>query len=250
MPLLAPLQGLVVRSIDALGNVGQRTYGLWQAQVDNQALRQQISRLRAELAANEEIRQENLRLHQLLRIKERAEPLDLLVAQVISTTSTPLFRSVRLDRGRADGLELGAAVLHQDGLVGRVALLGESYADVLLLVDSNSSADVLVQRSRARARLRGQGGDSSLGLEVQYLARTAEVQPGDVLITSGLGNSFPKGLRVGRVTAVSQRAFGLYQQATVEPAVDFHRLETLLVVRRPADSSLSLEVAEASGAAP
>ncbi len=249
MPWAVPLQQGVVHSVDGVRALGQRVSWLWQAQADFHALRLANSQLRAELAAGEEVRQENLRLRQLLDLKERLDSLDLVVAQVISTSATPLFRAVRIDRGRRDGLTVGAAVLHQDGVVGRLGQVGHAYADVMLLVDSNSSADVLVQRSRARARLRGLGGDQSLGLEVQYLARTAEVEPNDVLITSGLGHTFPKGLRVGRITAVQRRAFGLYQQATVTPAVDFARLETLLVVRQPAASEPPLEGAEGPGSA-
>jgi hypothetical protein len=143
---------------------------------------------------------------------------------------SPVFQSVRIDAGRHDGVTLGAAVVNYQGVIGRIAAVGEFHSDVMLLVDGNSSMDVLVQRTRARARVRGFGDDNHLGVEVQYFARTADVEPGDVLVTSGLGDVFPKGLRVGRVVSVERRAFGLYQHASVVPSVDFARLEMAMVI--------------------
>jgi rod shape-determining protein MreC len=151
-------------------------------------------------------------------------------AQIIAMSSTPLFRSVRIDRGTNDGVRVGSAVINDRGVVGRVAAVTMQWSDVMLLVDANSSTDVLVQRTRARARVRGFGGDRTIGIQVEYMSRTADVEPGDVLVTSGVGEVFPKGLRVGRVLATETRAFGLYQNATIEPAVDVAKLEDVLVV--------------------
>ena len=226
----APMQWVVVGAIDTVSDIWHHYVNLIDVQADNDRLKRENARLDAELAEREEQRLENERLRLLVGLQRRQPEVKMVFAQVIATSPTPLFRSVRIDRGRRDGLEIGAAVVSYDGVVGRVAALSEFYADVMLLVDSSSSTDVLVQRTRARARLRGQGGDEDLGVEAQYLPRTADVEPGDMLITSGLGRTFPRGLRVGKVTSVERRAFGLYQRAIVQPNVDFARLESLMVI--------------------
>ena len=230
MLLSAPFQWVVVSTIDTVSGVWHHYVNLIDVQADNDRLKKENARLDAELADREEQRLENERLRLLVGLQRRRPDVKMVFAQVIATSPTPLFRSVRIDRGRRDGLEIGAAVVSYEGVVGRVAALSEFYADVMLLVDSNSSTDVLVQRTRARARVRGQGGDDDLGVEAQYLPRTADVEPGDTLITSGLGRTFPRGLRVGKVMSVERRAFGLYQRAIVQPSVDFARLESLMVI--------------------
>jgi len=105
-----------------------------------------------------------------------------------------------------------------------------NYADIILLVDVNNSLDIVVQRTRARARVRGSGDDRFMGIQVERLARTAKVEPGDVLVTSGVGDRFPTGIPVGQVTSVKKSKFGLYQEVTVEPTVDFGQLESVMVV--------------------
>lgn len=239
MFISAPAQWLVVASLDGFSNVWHHYVALTDVQSENDLLKAENGRLRAEVAAREEIRHENDRLRLLVGIRERSPAVKMVFAQVIGASPSPLFRPLRIDRGLKDGLELGAAVVSHDGVVGRVTALGDYYADVMLLVDASSSIDVLVQRTRARARVRGQGGDDGLGIDVQYLARTADVEPGDILVTSGLSKVFPKGLPVGRVISVERRAFGLYQRATVHPSVDFGRIEAVMVVLKgwPRDAS-------------
>ncbi len=237
--LSAPVQWLVVSSLDAVTDLWSRYVALMGVQEENQRLHDDNRRLRADLHHGEEQRLENARLRRLVGLQGRAPQVRMVFAGVIGTSPSPLFRSLRINRGRHDGITLGAAVVSHEGVIGRVAALTEHYADVMLLVDNNSSTDVLVQRTRARGRVRGQGGDDDVSIDVQYLARTADVEPGDLLITSGLGKTFPKGLRVGRILSVERRAFGLYQRASVQPSVDFGRIEAVMVILRdyPADTS-------------
>lgn len=237
----APVQWAVVRALDA-GRHAVTTYAaLVGVGRQNEELRGQVGRLNAQLGHLQEAGRENERLRGLLGARTELHRVlgagCTLFAEVVATAPSPLFRSVRLNRGSKDGVVLGAAVLSDGGVVGRIAAVAATSADVMLLTDAQSSADALVQRSRARVRVRGRGGDAGLHMDAQYLERTADVQPGDVLMTSGLGTTFPKGLLVGRIDAVERRAFGLYQRAQVRPAVDFARLEEVLVLLPPSDPS-------------
>ena len=226
----APVQWVVISILDGVAQVWRRYVALVGVQQDNAKLRQENARLRAAVAIRREERQENERLRALLALRQRSPAVAMTLARVIATSPSPLFRSLRVDRGLDDGITIGAPVVTYDGVVGRVAGLSAGYADVMLIVDTNSSTDVLVQRTRARARVRGTGRDDQIGIRVQYLPRTADIEPGDILITSGVGSVFPKGLPIGRVVATEQRAFGLYQKADALPFVDFGRIEEVMIL--------------------
>ncbi len=228
----SPVQWVVVSALDGITSVWRRYIALVGVEEENEALRTENARLRAALAGGEEQRLENERLERLVHLREGSPEVNPIFARIIATSPTPLFRSVRIDCGTSDRIHVGAAVVSHDGVVGRVAAVSGGWADVMLLVDAASSIDVVVQRTRSRARVRGLGGDKELGIKVEYLTRTEDVAPGDILITSGVGTVFPKGLRVGKVTSIERGAFGLYQGATVEPSVDFRRIEEVMVIPR------------------
>jgi rod shape-determining protein MreC len=238
----APVQWLTVAVIDGATRAWSHYVYLVGAVDENDELRRANAILQAEVQRREEFRLENERLRRLIGLKERAPQVTAAVARVIGTSPTPLFRSIRVDRGSDHGISLGSAVVNQDGVIGRVAAVSGATSDIMLVVDANSSLDVLVQRTRARARVRGSGGDTSMGIEVEYLGRTEEVAPGDVLISSGTGPVFPKGLKVGTIVSVDRGAFGLYQHAIAEPSVDFSRIEEVLVIPAGWPSEASFEV--------
>jgi rod shape-determining protein MreC len=242
----APGQWLVRGAVEGVISLVHHYIYLVGAEEKNLALNEEVGRLRGQLANGEETRLENERLRGLLAVRERAHGTSMQHARIIAMASTPLFRSVRIDRGTSDGVRVGSAVVNADGVVGRVAAVSSGYADVMLLVDANSSTDVLVQRTRARARVRGFGGDQALGIQVEYLSRTADVEPGDILITSGVGEVFPKGLRVGKVLGTETRAFGLYQNITLDPAVDVAKLEDVLVIVGAWNEATTFETPEVS----
>lgn len=236
----APVQWLVTSTLGGGSRAWRRYVALMDVEQEVEALREENAELRAELAAGEEQRRENERLRRLLSVFDSQAEMRQIYARIIAISPSPLFRSVRIDRGKRHGVRLGAPVTNHDGVVGRVAALGGSFADVMLLVDANSSLDALVGRTRARARVRGTGGDTEMELEVNYLPRTAAVEPGDVLVSSGAGAIFPKGLLVGHVTEVERPAFGLYQRAIGTASVDFGRLEEVLVLA-PAETTPETE---------
>jgi rod shape-determining protein MreC len=114
--------------------------------------------------------------------------------------------------------------------VGQIVSVADHYSKVLLITDGNSAVDTLVQRTRARGLVKGNPlGDCNLA----YALRKNDVQPGDVLISSGLDGVFPKGLRLGAVKEVDQDSNDMFQDVTVIPFVDFEKIEEVLVVLKP-----------------
>ncbi len=185
--------------------------------------------LRAQLATAEE---ENLQLREALvdsgnleRITamRRGFEADLMPARVIGQDVSPYFRSLLLDRGRESGVLAGMPVVANGGLVGLVTATTPSASRTMLLVDRRAAVDAVVERSRALGIVRGTGTGA---LEFSFLMRGADVQAGDVLLTSGVGGVYPKGLRIGTVVAVNAQKGALVHTARAEPAVDFGALET------------------------
>jgi rod shape-determining protein MreC len=177
----------------------------------------------------ERVRAENDRLRQLLAFPQTSRDLHVLGARVIGVRLDPKgLQLVTIDRGANDGLERMMPVVVAHGVVGRVHAVAGSTTDVLLLTDRNSSIAVRVERSRARANVRGTGSPDLARLE--YALRSDDMNEGDVLVTSGTDGVFPRGLPVGRITGLKRTGQGLYQRADVAPAVDVTKLEEVLVV--------------------
>jgi rod shape-determining protein MreC len=114
------------------------------------------------------------------------------------------------------------------GVVGRVFFTSDRVSRVLLINDHNSALDAIVQRTRARGIVEG---TVAAGCGLKFVKRTEDLQPGDVIVTSGVDGIFPRGLPVGVITTVDKRGQGLFQYAAVRPFVDFGRLEEVLLTR-------------------
>src|SRR5262249_29461394 len=139
---------------------------------------------------------------------------------------------LRLDRGEGE-VQAGMAVLAPEGAVGRVARVYGAWCDVALLVDPKSSIDVVISRTSGKGLLRGAGARDRYRATLEFEAPEEAVREGDLVVTSGLGGAFPRDVPVGKVVKVGRRDVGLFQTAEVEPAVDFARLDQVLVVVAP-----------------
>jgi rod shape-determining protein MreC len=182
-------------------------------------------------------RAEAERLRQLLSFAEASTERRYVGARVIGVRLGTVGRQLlTIDRGANDGIAALMPVVVAEGVVGRVHAVAGGTADVLVLTDLNSSIAVRVDRTRARANVRGLGKPDLCRLD--YALRTEDVIEGDALVTSGTDGVFPRGLPVGKVTQLERRQHGLFQDARVIPAVDVTRIEEVLVVtawERPAD---------------
>jgi rod shape-determining protein MreC len=213
---------------------------------DNARLAAENARLQQRVAELEALQIENRRLERLLDLKTSL-PVDIVSAQVVSKNTNEFFRVLRvtLDRPAAE-LGPNLAVLAPDGVVGTTLKSAGDTVDVRLVVDAGAGVDVAVERTGARGYVRGTGAEREYNCNVEYMQRTDEVEVGDVLLTSGVGLRFPKGVPVCKVQKIVKRDFGIYQQVTCVPTVDFSRLGEVLVVLEPR----SAMAPAAPGAAP
>jgi len=244
LELSAPIQYGTSQLAQGISAILQEYVYLVEVKRDNDRLQAENQRLQEETHRLASSATENRRLRRLLQLRDELRG-NLLSAQVIGKEVSPYFRvtRVRLDRGERAHVRPGMPVLSADGLVGQIRRAFSQYADVLLTADKTSAIDVVVQRNGARGMLKGTGSEDNYICTLEQLSRDDDVKPGDVIVTSGLGQRFPASLLVGHVKDVVKREFGLYQEATVVPAVQFSRLEEVLVLTAGSRSS---GIAEAS----
>jgi rod shape-determining protein MreC len=176
-------------------------------------------------------REEAARVRRLLAFAETSPERTHVGARVIGVRLGPIgMQLLTVDRGADDGVARMMPVVIADGVVGRVHAVTAHTADVLVLTDRNSSIAVRVERTRARANVRGLGKPDAARLD--YALRTEDMMEGDRLVTAGTDGVFPRGLPVGKVTKLDPSPHGLFQDALVAPAVDPTRVEEVLVLTR------------------
>lgn len=248
LALTAPVQRALLWTFDGARSLWKGYADLRGVRAENLELREQNRHLRSDSNELAEVRAENERLRRLLDYA-RARPDPQLTARVLGVNPAGTLLSIRVDRGESDGIRRGMAVVTPDGVVGIVQRVTGSFSDVVLITDPNSKIAVTVQRSRVRATATGKGENHSLQLE--NALRTEDLQEGDEMVTSGTDGVFPPGLRVGRITSLRRRNYGMVQSAEILPAVDMTKLEEVLVIRTrtpaiPANNPQARRAAEAS----
>jgi rod shape-determining protein MreC len=203
---------------------------------DNARLEADVARLQAQVIDLQQQAREVQMLSILLGFVRANPENEYVSAAVIGVDTSPFLRYVIINRGSDDGLRRGMPVVTHQGLVGRIASVLPNAARVQLITDSSSRINVQLQKSGAEASLYGSlTGDISL----QSIPQDAEVNVGDVIITSGLGGDYPSDLIVGQVSSVRRLPSEMFQTASVQPVVDFAALKVVLVIKnfRPVDIS-------------
>jgi rod shape-determining protein MreC len=192
----------------------------------NQSLTRENEELRAQLGAMSELKLENERLNKLLDFKQSTK-MQLLAAKVIGRDFSADDYSLRINRGRKDGLKRLQAVITVEGVVGYVDEVEETTSTLLLLTNRTSAIDAIVQRTRAWGVIAGKTRST---VRLKYLERADDVSVGDMIVTSGLEGYFPKGFPIGTVTAVKKTDYGISQEATIKPIVTPTNLEEVFVI--------------------
>ncbi len=214
-----------------IGDAWDRYVDLIGVRAENERLRADVDRLRDENTRLLGVMQQNERLRALVGFRDAYPRLELVPARVVSIDTSAYFRvnAIRIAPSQRR-VEVGMPVVASAGVVGYVSEVSSDIALVTLAVDPRSSIDVVVQRNRARGILEGLGHDRDYGARVAFLLQRDAVQPGDILVTSGLDGRFPPDLVAGRIRALVGRDAGLFQEVLVEPAVDFSRVEEVFVI--------------------
>jgi rod shape-determining protein MreC len=209
---------------------------------ENARLHEQVQKLTAQQVENQELRR-------LLQLRETT-PADTVSALVVAKDFTEFFRVTRivLDRGSRD-IRAHQPVISSDGVVGSVLHVAGDAIDVQLAVDAAFGIDVEDERTHARGFVRGTGDPARYSCKVEMVDARDEVQVGDLMVTSGKGKWFPRGIPVAKVTKVTKRELGRDQEVEASPTVNFSRLDAVLILVTPPPEESLLDVPPRSASA-
>lgn len=189
-------------------------------------LKAENERLQARNAELEESEQTAKRLQDLLNLQD-SYSLQSTGARIISGSTDSWSSTVTINLGSSSGLTVGMPVMASNGVIGQIVECGATSSTVRLINDENSSVSAMVQSTRAQGMLNG---SASGQVTLDLIATSQTVNVGDVVVTSGLGGVFPKGLPLGKVTNVENTPGSLYLEVTVEPFASTENFEEVLVI--------------------
>lgn len=226
--LLWPLQRIAYLPVDAGNDLGDYFSSVRTLKTENEALRTRQLATANLLLRQENLDQENRRLRALLDMKER-QPAEGRVAEILYAARDPFSRRVIIDKGTQAGVEAGQAVIDELGVIGQVTRTFPLTSEVTLLTDKDQVIPVQVQRSGLRAILAGEGAGA---MELRFLATNADVQPGDILVTSGLDAVYLPGLPVAKVVKIDRDNSFSFARIACEPLAGVERHGQVLVLGR------------------
>ena len=223
---IAPFQELVTRTLRFTRDIWQQYFYLVTVAKENQVLMHQMNQAVENKNQWRETEMANTRLRNLIDFQKNISER-VIAAEVVGKDPSTWFKTVIIDKGEADGLFIGLPVVISQGIVGQVIEVSNHYSKVMLIIDSNSAVDSLVQRTRARGVIKGGSTDQC---RLDYVLRKNDVRVGDTIVSSGLDGVYPKGLRIGYVSQVIEHDADIFHEVIISPFVDFEKLEEVLVI--------------------
>jgi len=223
---VAPFQELATHVVKTVQDSWWRYFFLVSVARENQLLLQQLAESQQSIIQQRELELENQRLRELLGFK-RALPAPVIAAEIIGKDPSAWFKTVIIDKGSTDGLRRGLPAVSSLGVVGQIIEVSARQSRLMLIIDRNSGADALVQRTRARGIVKGTSQDDCY---LDYVLHGDDVRVGDLVVSSGFDGVYPKGLLIGTVTAVDFKGGDFFKDVQITPAVDFDKLEEVLII--------------------
>lgn len=228
LEIIGPFQTAISKISNYAGGFWEKYVALLHLREENEKLRQELQQFKAANIEYREAVATNVRLKKLLDLKESLPP-PTLTAEIVGKDPSLWFKTLTINRGASDGVRKGMPVVTVEGVVGQILTSSPNYSKVLLATDPNSAIDVTTQKTRVPGIVKGLGRDA---FKLHYVLKSAEVEKGDYVLTSGLGGVFPKGLMVGTVLEIRRTRRGMFQDIEIEPAVDFSQLEHLIIIMK------------------
>lgn len=222
----APIQKMVTFTQNRTSAVFENYVSNINASKQNKVLEKKLAELEGKVFNFHEMELENSRLKNLMEFSSDT-PHKKVLAQVVAWDSSSDFQTLRINKGKKDGISLQSTVVTAKGLVGYVYRITSQFSDVLTILDPNNRTDALIQRTRSHGVLEGYSDGRTL---MKYVTRSEPVILGDIVLTSGLGNVYPKGIRIGNVARIERESYGITQHVEIIPSVDFSRLEEVMVL--------------------
>lgn len=238
------LGSAVAAPFGALGNIAQNATASSETLSE---LKKRNEELTAQVAELSEAQETAERLEKLVGLKSTYS-LESTAARIIGSTGDAWTDSVIIDKGSASGFEVGMPVCSSGGVIGQIIEVSANTSTVRLITDDQSGVSAMIQGSRAQGVLQGQA-DGTLRLE--YVVSDAEVATGDIVITSGIGGTFPKGLPLGTVASIDRAPNAVYYTIVVRAASSAESNEEVLVITSVSEDQIaSDEEVDSANSAP
>jgi rod shape-determining protein MreC len=216
---------------------------IFNLQKENEILRRMNVSLSDEVSRLREAKIENMQLRKMVGLKE-ATSFKLVPADVVGKSLNLLRNTIMLNVGTADSVEVNMPIISEDGIVGRVITASSQYSVGQILFNKDFRTSVKIQRSRVDGILAWDGGDY---LVMKNVSKKQDVKVGDLVITSEYSKIFPAKYKVGLVTSVTENPISLFKDVSVEPSVNFIKLEQVFIIKSLPDSQrVKLETATSS----
>ena len=202
--------------------------------IRNIELENEVSRLQSQIIILQEQLDESQGLEELLGYARRRPEFKYAAAAVIGKDPSPFLHYIIIDHGSDEGIRRGMPVVTQSGLVGRIDAVTAGAARVQLITDPGSVVNVKLQAQKINAQING----SITGeITLDMVPQDTNLEPGEVILTSGLGGNYPADILIGQVITVRQFENEIFQTAAIQPIVDFSQLQAVLVIKnfRPID---------------
>ncbi|MFA5104858.1 MAG: rod shape-determining protein MreC [Candidatus Margulisiibacteriota bacterium] len=227
--VIYPVQYIFFKTVSSVAYVGRSLTSLRSAQIENYRLKEELETQKSITNVFIDLVRDNLRLRDLAGFRSKSRyNFQLIPGEVISRSQSSWFNCIVVDRGSADGVKAGKAVVTSAGLVGRVVEVYPHSCNVLLIIDESSSVSVSVPRLSDIGVMTGRGANDPL---LKYVSSTSDIRDGDTAVTSGISDYFPKGIPVGKVDKAGKNDFDLFHNVNIKTEVDFSALQSVFIVR-------------------
>ncbi len=227
LTVLSPLFSATDGVTDIFGNFATFIGNVGRLDEENRGLRTQVAELERQIDQLREAGQENQSLRGLLGYQRENPGRQYLASRVIAHDPSSMVNAVIIDRGTEQGVQKGMAVVAERGIVGQVQEAYGKVAKVLLTTDVSSTVTGIVQRSRVQGVVTGKADGT---LSMQFVSKESDILVGDLIVTSGLGGGFPKGLAIGQVKKVTSNDQDLFKDVILVPTSQVNTLEGVLVI--------------------
>ncbi|MDD3718729.1 MAG: rod shape-determining protein MreC [Actinomycetota bacterium] len=242
LDIVSPLQKGMSKVLSPVKDgIGYLT-DLGDAKSERDRLKEEVESLQDVVDELEEMKLENKTLTKMIAVKESRPDLEYLVVDVIGANPDVWEQTIQIGAGYSNGLQEYMAVLSEDGsLIGRITLCTSEVSLVQLITDERSSVGAMLQNNAEMGVVKGEGRG---GVRLELLNQDAEVETGDVVVTSGLGGTCPAGIPVGTITEISERRADLSVGIVISPRASLTRLDRVMVVTSPLPRTAPIKAEE------